>query len=640
MAAAMTQSIIHSAGATDTGLVRKANEDAMIALPEAGLFCVADGMGGVAGGAFASQNILESLESAARRFDPASALDIRIACLREAVAKSNQDIRAWAENQGVTGTGTTLVLLTFDPGRPEFAALLHAGDSRAYLLRDGVLQQLTRDHSAAASFGDGTEESVPALFRNVVTNAIGMSVEVQLDETLVSLRSGDLVLLCSDGLYRMVAEPVLTSLLRAPLALEDCAASLVKAANTYGGRDNITAVLVRIGKPAGETKHGTAESETHDTDMRLALELSRQANMETRTDSRSLTDELPQLVPAAPAPAPRNRVLWPMMAVILGLVAAAIYLIGYGGKKEATVLPVTAAPLPPQRPVTNTAPAVVTPEPLADLIAHGFETGDWSIPPERLANLTSEEVSASTDSARAWMDVWREVKSGFPNSLKNHELYRADMETIVRVWNPAFAATTAAPWPDDPAGAASAFCLAQFRLQEEFFSELDNYVSSVALVIKAFGKNPADCEARLRAASLSRLNEPPVMAGQVQVLHNLVRGLNRWKERSRHLPLGALEIRNVTATFLEPVESGLRNLFISAAEYAAAIPDREMLEAARPEIRSFYQKRDAYVNAVEVNIHINGLERENLAMLLRGLLSSAGLKDLADANGAAGGSTP
>lgn len=614
-------------------MVRKANEDAMIALPEAGLFSVADGMGGVAGGAFASQNILEALTGSVHQFEPSAALDIRIACLREAVGKSNHAIRAWAESQGVSGTGTTLVLLTFDPSRPEFAALLHAGDSRAYLLREGKLQQLTRDHSAAESFGDGTEESVPALFRNVVTNAIGMSPEVQLDETLVSLRSGDYVLLCSDGLYRMVAEPELTALLAAPLPIEKRAASLIHAANQHGGKDNITAVIVHIGTSAQHTKHGTADSDTHDTDMRSALEMSRQIKKEQTFEVRSLTDEVPVQVSAAPLPVvaasttSRKRFPWTMLAafVLLTSVAASFY-IGRTTREE----PVAKKPVMEPEPAASPVPAIELPEPVSDVMARGFATGDWSFSPDRLAELTEEEDADTLASARAWMDEWRKAKTGYPQIINDHETERANIETIVRVWNPAFTATVAAPWPDDASSAATAYCLAQSRLHGEFFSELDTYVSTAALAIGAFGKKPSDGETLLRAASSSRVNEPPVINGQVQTLRNLVRSLNRWKERSRHLPVGEFELRNVTTTFLEPVESGLRDLFVSAATYAAAIPAPENVNEARPEVRAFYVKRDAFVSAVENHAHMSGPAREQLAVMLREVLTSAGLKDVAD----------
>lgn len=638
----MTLPVLRVAGCTDTGQVRKANEDAFSTLPSCGVFAVADGMGGVAGGAFASRNLMESINAAAQLLGQPAALDVRIAQLREAVSRSNRAIRAWAEDQGVSGSGTTLVALTFDPRRPEFAAVLHAGDSRAYLFREGALQQITRDHSAAESFGDGTEASVPALFRNVVTNAIGMGEDVVVDETLVSLRTGDAVLLCSDGLYRMVEDKELVALLAGASEPDACARRLVEAANRNGGKDNITAVLVFIGDPAGATRSGTTDSETHDTDMRAALEAARASHASEDRGTRSLTSEFaaPQAsapqVPANPVSdsSSRRNGWWALLVVVL-LVAATVG--GYLLETKPPPEPVTAAPAP----ATPAPPPVEAPpvRSMDELVTHALATGDWSLPSDRLAEYVESEGKPSLAVVRAWMDVWRSARQDYPGAVREFEAFREAVEAMIRVWNPLFSAPAPAPWPEDPVAGTHAVCLARAGLQAALFDELDGYVSTAALVLGAFGKQPAETERRLLLASRRPAGEPS-MTVQLETLRNLVRSLNRWKARTRELPVGLAELQNLTATFLEPVEAGVRGLFVQAGACLGGIPAPADLGAAREEVRRFFARRDSFTAAIEDHAHLNGLEREALAVRLRDLLDSVGLKDVAESSAAGGGAAP
>jgi len=238
---------------TDTGRHRPENEDAVLELPERGVYCVADGMGGAEGGRMASHLVLDRVREAFDRALPKNCtLDDSIRQLRAAVDRADADIKAWADRRGVVGTGTTFVGLMFDPTCPWFACILHAGDSRAYRLRRGLLRQLTRDHSVATAMGVNDDRFVPRRLRNVITHAIGIQDGIGLEETSIDVEEGDLYLLCSDGLTRMLDDDALQRLLteRADGPIDELADELVHRANEAGGEDNITIALVRVSGPA------------------------------------------------------------------------------------------------------------------------------------------------------------------------------------------------------------------------------------------------------------------------------------------------------------------------------------------------------------------------------------------------------
>ena len=230
-----------SAGKTDPGRKRRRNEDAFVLEPP--LFAVADGMGGAQAGEVASR-----LAAAAfREFHEADDLapDDR---LRALVQEANRRIydRARADT-GATGMGTTLTAALLEDGD---VTIGHVGDSRAYRLRDGQLEQLTEDHSLVADLmrsGRLTpEEAETHPQRSVITRALGTDPEVDVDTMTVEASPGDVFLLCSDGLTTMVADEDILELVARAGSLEDAARALVKAANKGGGEDNVTVVLFAV----------------------------------------------------------------------------------------------------------------------------------------------------------------------------------------------------------------------------------------------------------------------------------------------------------------------------------------------------------------------------------------------------------
>jgi PPM family protein phosphatase len=225
---------------TDTGRQRRANEDSLLA--RSPLFVVADGMGGAQAGEVASQIAVESF-----RFGLKDASKPEIALAALAQAANSQIHELSHSNAEQAGMGTTLTAVYVGE---EEVTIAHVGDSRAYCLRDGELLRLTEDHSLVDELmrqGRLTpEEAVEHPQRSVITRALGPEGTVDVDTRSFRARSGDVYLLCSDGLTTMLAEEQILALLLANPRLRDAGEALIAAANEAGGRDNITVVLIRL----------------------------------------------------------------------------------------------------------------------------------------------------------------------------------------------------------------------------------------------------------------------------------------------------------------------------------------------------------------------------------------------------------
>jgi protein phosphatase/serine/threonine-protein phosphatase Stp1 len=230
---------IVSTAATHPGAVRPRNEDSFVDRPDLGLWAVADGAGGHGAGDFASQSIKEALEAVPAGLSAGEIL----AELRQRISGVHAALQEEASRRGPGRTiASTVVALL---ARGDHFACLWAGDSRAYLLRDGLLQQITRDHSLVQELIDqGALEETEAEGHpqsNVITRAVGASGELELDKVSGRIEPGDRFLLCSDGLVRTLAEAEIAE----ALAADDAAERLVAQAVERGARDNVTAVALR-----------------------------------------------------------------------------------------------------------------------------------------------------------------------------------------------------------------------------------------------------------------------------------------------------------------------------------------------------------------------------------------------------------
>jgi protein phosphatase len=232
----------HVAVLTDTGRKRRHNEDAFVVEPP--LFAVADGMGGAQAGELASSLAAAALKDSQ---EPGGGGEERV---DELIQQANRRVyERQSQDAAASGMGTTMTVALVEDGR---VAIGHVGDSRAYLVRDGKLEQLTEDHSLVAELVRSgklsPEEAESHPQRSVITRALGTDPDVDVDTFSVETKPGDLFLICSDGLTTMVDdETILTEVARNRNDLKSAAKALVRAANKGGGEDNITVVFFEIG---------------------------------------------------------------------------------------------------------------------------------------------------------------------------------------------------------------------------------------------------------------------------------------------------------------------------------------------------------------------------------------------------------
>jgi serine/threonine protein phosphatase PrpC len=318
----MTLRIDDQATRTDTGRQRNANEDSLFT--RSALFVVADGMGGAQAGEVASKTAAESFD----RELPAAPPE-RI--LRETIEAANRTIHERARNDpDLAGMGTTITAAIVD-SESEEVAIGHVGDSRAYRLRGGRLERLTRDHSLVEEMrrkGQLTDaQAAEHPQRSIITRALGPEPEVEVDLQTVPAQAGDVFLICSDGLTTMLGDEQIGQLLDRATSMQSAVRALVDEANRAGGRDNITVVAFRLEdaaaprrQPEGATLVGSAAEEAGLT----ATEVRRRAAAEA---ARQRREEL-----AARKPRQRLRSAAKVLAalVLLGAIALGAW---YGNRQ-------------------------------------------------------------------------------------------------------------------------------------------------------------------------------------------------------------------------------------------------------------------------------------------------------------------
>jgi PPM family protein phosphatase len=237
----MTLRITDQAYATDTGRQRSANEDSVFV--RAPVFVIADGMGGAQAGEVASKNAAEAFDHELPAGPPERVL-------KETIEGANRTIHRLARTDpNLTGMGTTTTAAILDEGAEE-VAIGHVGDSRAYRLRRGKLERLTRDHSLVEEMrrkGQLTEaqaEDHPQ--RSIITRALGPEPEVEVDLQTVPAQAGDVFLLCSDGLTSMLDDEHIERLLARATSMPNAVRALIDEANRAGGRDNISVITFKV----------------------------------------------------------------------------------------------------------------------------------------------------------------------------------------------------------------------------------------------------------------------------------------------------------------------------------------------------------------------------------------------------------
>jgi PPM family protein phosphatase len=321
----MALRVVEQAGLSDVGRQREANEDNLVLASP--VFAVADGMGGARAGEVASRMAAEAFVDGE---DGRGTAEQRL----EAIAKrANRRIYDLAQRDDAhRGMGTTLTAAMLED---DCVSLGHVGDSRAYRLREGRLEQLTHDHSLVAELersGQLTPEAAehhPQ--RSIITRALGPERDVEVDTHSHPARAGDVYLLCSDGLTGMISDDEVTALLTGASSLDEAAQSLIRAANQRGGKDNITVVLFRLGddsEPEGQAAAAVDEETIH---RGLTADDVRSAVADQERSGAVVTAPRPARQTPRPAPATATRgrsglrraLAALATVVVLGLIAAA-----------------------------------------------------------------------------------------------------------------------------------------------------------------------------------------------------------------------------------------------------------------------------------------------------------------------------
>lgn len=248
---------VESFGISDVGLRRTHNEDSFLRSDEFLLYVVADGMGGHAAGEVASSTAVQAIQEFAEAYANDTSItwpfgvDPRVSASANALVTglrmANQRLcNLQHEQPELTGMGTTIAALRIDK---QEAAIAHVGDSRVYRLRDQSLVPLTSDHSWVNEQLQKNiitpEEARNHRYKNVITRALGNRTDLDVDLRVEQVQSGDLFLLCSDGLSGLVDDEAIRYGVLSSADLRECANKLVSLANEAGGTDNITVVLVR-----------------------------------------------------------------------------------------------------------------------------------------------------------------------------------------------------------------------------------------------------------------------------------------------------------------------------------------------------------------------------------------------------------
>ena len=305
---------------TDVGRARDMNQDSF--LVEDPIFVVADGMGGHLAGDVASRTAIEKIIEMAGQKSPGQP-----GALRSYVSEANRAIwQKGKEDPNLAGMGTTCTLIYLDGG---VAHIAHVGDSRAYRLRDGKFEQLTEDHTLVERMvqeGRLRREDAPRHpQRSIITRALGVDQTVDVDEFDESLRDGDRLLICSDGLSSMLDDGTIASILSEnddPQAASD---ALVDAANEAGGEDNITVIVIDVksGGSNGPVAAATSAPEREDTPL----------TREPATKAPVPPPPTPEASDSDDDHAPRSRV---GRKVVIGVVVALVLCgVAYGAARYA-----------------------------------------------------------------------------------------------------------------------------------------------------------------------------------------------------------------------------------------------------------------------------------------------------------------
>lgn len=646
----MRFSHLESSELTDTGKHRSNNEDAALRLPGSGVFCVADGMGGAADGDLASRTVVDAIDEAfsGRHSDGEPDFERVKQLIREAALNANAWIKEYAEDRGSGGMGTTLVVLAFDPVAPGNAVVMHAGDSRAYRLRGDTLTRLTRDHSLVSDAGLDDRESLGPMFRAMVTRAVGIRADVDLEETPVDVAENDLFLLCSDGLTAMVCDEELALILRENRGLDadGICRLLVDKSNRKGGEDNITVLLVRAGKfpeavereavgvavqEAGELtltgddqaiegpeedtgpeeRDTTPPSDSGDSlvtagheppvptsDLECVTPTVADAEKTTDPDSRQGAAPAGAAPPEFPAPKPPSPGLWIAVAVFGLAVVVAVWKLAMPAEprhetrsrqKEMTQV------------LAGTRPEDLMKQSDRDALSAAFaarldetlQTGEWGSMAGHLGDWSKSVPDLLARSGKAplygsWVMLWTRIRNGETDAVPFYRGYRDEVAAICRKAGFDLPLDESSEIAVEPAELqADTVCRLMYRLQKHLVENVRNAVRQCGAEMEVFGPVPSQSLAGLWSfAGGSDGRSLATCVARAGRIANDTDRLDKWLAACGDGQIPLPSIKMVPATIVPRLLTNVREQRKAVARQMATIPSRvkALHETARADL--------------------------------------------------------
>lgn len=478
-------------GVTDVGKVRSKNEDSLLILDRQFVYCVADGMGGVSGGEIASQKVVQCINDQIGNLDESISLNERMLSIHQAVIDANKWILEWSEKNEVQGAGTTLVLLVLSNEYPWAANILHAGDSRAYRYREGQLKQISVDHSIEQAVGDNSGQPLPSQFKGLITNAVGLKKSLALELTHADQMAGDVWLLCSDGLDKMLSNEAIASVLASDEDAKTLAQRLVDEANAAGGKDNVSVVIVKTlecsSQPEGAVSvpfpgplPSVPEEDTTSTETTLTSALS----MDTETNGSAVNVETPDsetdFLSHDGDSGIKSNIRWLLLALAGVLIVFVLWKIFSG--EEAPVTTETPAVTEVQASVSSDAvvpeAGTVPARPLKEIVASAVQSGDWNLAYAEMQkgtySNTDENMRGKKTIDNWYSKVWEEANRE-PREVDKamEEFIAAANKVLVSINRNTLPAS--APWPKVPTLIANEFSRRRYDLQQVILKELDGF---------------------------------------------------------------------------------------------------------------------------------------------------------------------
>lgn len=485
---------VTSCGVTDVGKVRSRNEDSLLVLDEPLVYCVADGMGGVSGGEVASQKVVECIGGKLGCLRESTPLEEKILGIHQSVVAANDWILGWSDKNGVQGAGTTLVLLVLSKEYPWAVNILHAGDSRAYRYRKGQLRQITSDHSIEEAVGDFSEQPLPSQFRGLITNAVGLKRSLSLELTHADQQAGDIWLLCSDGLSKMLSDSEIASLLsRGEDAGSDVLARrLVNEANSAGGKDNVSVVIVKVLACSTQPSEAVSvpfpgplpsvpeeDAGSSDTSATATMSMDVETNGSVLVNMETPNSET-AFLSKRETPGVMAFVFW----FLFGLVGVFILYLLWNLFTKA---PEPDAVVEQGAVVEQSRAAIGAAEPeaatsssrssLEEIVATAGQSGNWMTAYSELQQGDFPPSNGRKSLETWYSQVWAKANRDPDEAIKSWSGFVAAANAVLRAIERDVLPATAS-WPKDASRVANEFCRRRYALQQILEKELEDFCLS------------------------------------------------------------------------------------------------------------------------------------------------------------------